>query len=102
MDDTMHIGVLYLGRRGGLAHYSLELARALASRTRLTCYLSAFNTHLSEWERLPCTVRTFATYTDFRTLLCSLITRSGPRHVARAITQDKPHVLLDTGAGPWA
>lgn len=96
----MHIGIVYMGRRG-IAGITLEQARSLSAIAQVTCYLSSGNELLDDFGTLPCSVKTFRTYSGYRSLLCSLATRLGPKGVAREVEADAPDVVLDTGSGPW-
>jgi glycosyltransferase involved in cell wall biosynthesis len=98
----IHIGILYLGRKGGICHYTYELVRVISKMARVTCYLSSNNILLDAWHELPCTVKVFNTYKGFPSLIWSMIYRQGALKVAAAIDADAPNILLDTGAGPWA
>ncbi|MBR8834771.1 MAG: glycosyltransferase family 4 protein [Stigonema ocellatum SAG 48.90 = DSM 106950] len=99
--SKIHIGVLYIGRRGGICHYTYELVRVISKMTKVTCYLSANNTLLDAWRELPCDIKTFDTYNGFTSLLWSMISHQGALRVAREIDIDAPDILLDTGSGPW-
>ncbi len=100
--NTIHIGVLYLGRKGGICHYTYELVRVVSKLARVTCYLSANNILLDVWRELPCRVKIFDTYNGFPSLVWSMVYRQGALRVASTIDADAPDILLDTGAGPWA
>jgi glycosyltransferase involved in cell wall biosynthesis len=100
-NNSPHIGLLYLGSRGGICYYTFELARALAAHAKVTLYVSSSNSLLEQHLTLPTTVRVFKTYTGMASLLMSVVLQHGPRAVARAVDADAPDILLDTGAGPW-
>jgi glycosyltransferase involved in cell wall biosynthesis len=90
-----------MGRRAGLSNVTLELARAMSDLADVTCYLSKYNELAEEFAQVQCRVRSFQTYTGARGLIKSLCIRTGPRQVARAIQEDAPDVVIDTGSGPW-
>ena len=98
----MRLGVLYLGRVGGISHYTAHLARALDPLTEVTLYLSSHNDQLALYRGLSATLTTTPTYRGRREFLRSMIGARGPARLARRIARDAPDVLLDTGAGPWA
>ncbi len=101
-NSSIHVGILYIGKQGGICHYTYELVRVLSKLVQVTCYLSANNELLAKWQELPCQIKTFETYSGFSTLLWSMVDRQQPLNVAKEIDRDKPDILLDTGAGPWA
>ncbi|WP_373543087.1 glycosyltransferase family 4 protein [Chamaesiphon sp.] len=99
--SSIHLGILYIGKQGGICHYTYELVRVLSKIVKVTCYLSANNELLAKWQELPCQIKTFETYSGFSTLLWSMVTQQ-PLNVAKEIDRDRPDILLDTGSGPWA
>lgn len=99
--ETIHVGVLYLGRRGGICHYTYELVRVVSKIARVTCYLSVNNTLLDAWRDIPCRLKIFDTYNGLPSLLWSMVSRRDALRVASTIDVDAPDVLLDTGSGPW-
>jgi glycosyltransferase involved in cell wall biosynthesis len=99
--SNIHLGILYIGRRGGICHYTYELVRVISQIAKVTCYLSANNVLLDAWRQLPCQIKTFDTYNGFPSLLWSMISRKGALNVAQEINIDAPDILLDTGSGPW-
>ncbi|KAB8321051.1 glycosyltransferase [Tolypothrix campylonemoides VB511288] len=99
--STIHLGILYIGRKGGICHYTYELVRVISKMAKVTCYLSANNTLLEAWRELPCHIKTFETYNGLTSLLWSMLSRQNALRVAREIDVDAPDILLDTGSGPW-
>lgn len=100
-NSKLHLGILYIGRRGGICHYTYELVRVISQRVNVTCYLSANNTLLDAWHELPCQIKTFDTYNGFLSLIWSMVSRKGALKVAQQINTDVPDILLDTGSSPW-
>jgi glycosyltransferase involved in cell wall biosynthesis len=100
-NSQIHLGILYIGKQGGICHYTYELVRVLSKVVRVTCYLSANNVMLEQWQKLPCQVKIFETYSGFSSLLWSMIERRQQSHIADIIQADRPDILLDTGSGPW-
>ena len=100
-DSPIHLGILYIGKQGGICQYTYELVRVISKVARVTCYLSANNVMQSQWRELPCQVKTFETYSGFSSLLWSMIDRQKQANVAEVIQADRPDILLDTGSGPW-
>jgi glycosyltransferase involved in cell wall biosynthesis len=99
--DQLSVSVLYLGRRGGIAHYTLELVRALYKRCKVSCHLSAHCVIREQIEDLGCRVSFHITYNNLPTFLARTIQMREPRRIASAIRSDRSHLILDTGAGPW-
>ncbi len=99
--SKVHLGILYIGHRGGICHYTYELVRVVSQIAKVTCYLSANNVLLDAWCQLPCQIKTFDTYNGFPSLLWSMLSRKGALNVAQEIDIDAPDILLDTGSGPW-
>jgi glycosyltransferase involved in cell wall biosynthesis len=101
-NSRIHLGILYIGKQGGICHYTYELVRVISKIARVTCYLSANNVLLDKWYDLPCQIKIFDTYNGFSSLLWSMVYQQQPLSVAKEIQKDKPDILLDTGSGPWA
>jgi glycosyltransferase involved in cell wall biosynthesis len=101
-NSKIHLGILYIGKQGGICHYTYELVRVLSKIAKVTCYLSANNELLTQWRELPCQIKTFETYSGFSTLLWSMVNQQQPLNVAKEIDRDNLDLLLDTGSGPWA
>ena len=100
-NSRIHLGILYIGKQGGICHYTYELVQVLSKIAKVTCYLSANNELLTQWRELPCQIKIFETYSGFSSLLWSMLTQQ-PSNVAREIDKDQLDILLDTGSGPWA
>jgi glycosyltransferase involved in cell wall biosynthesis len=101
-NSKIHLGILYIGKQGGVCHYTYELVRAISKNARVTCYLSANNVLLDKFYDLPCQIKTFDTYDSFLSLLWSMSYQKQLLSVAKEINKDMPDILLDSGSGPWA
>jgi glycosyltransferase involved in cell wall biosynthesis len=97
----IHLGILYIGKQGGVCHYTYELVRAISKIARVTCYFSSNNVLLSNYSELSCQVKTFDTYDGFPGLVWSMINQEQPLNIAKEIQQDGLDILLDTGSSTW-
>jgi len=97
----MRIGLLYLGKGGGISHCTLELARALSPRAETVCYLASQNDMLELFHDLPCKVRVFPLRRGWRSLLHAALTKTEGSGIAEAIEGDAPDIAIDTGSGGW-
>ena len=97
----MKIGIIYLGSSEGGSGYSLEIASALSTECEIICYLSVNNPLLSEWEERGLTVKTFETYSGFKSLLFSLVFQDKMNKLANQLNADNVDLLLDTMPSPW-
>lgn len=101
MRRTLRIALTYLGRRGGIAQYTLELARALQSMCDLSCHLSTYNLLRPQFERLKCPVRFYETYTGGTSFALRSLTMLRPLRIAKSIASERPDFVLDSETGPW-
>lgn len=98
----MRIAILCLEKGGGIAHCAYELAKAMADRAEVSCYLAAQNDMLDRFRTLPCQLRVFPLSRGPRSLLLAMVTGRERSGVASAIEADSPDILLDAGSGAWA
>ncbi|HZL49887.1 MAG TPA: glycosyltransferase family 4 protein [Terracidiphilus sp.] len=101
MSSLHRVALVYLGRRGGIARYTLELAHALQSECQLSCHFSAHNVLREEIDRLDCPIYFYPTYTGLRSFVTSTVAMSEPRRIARSLKNESADFILDTGSGPW-
>lgn len=98
----MRIALLYLGRRGGITHYSAELADALSGACDLSCHLSASNSLADRFSSLPCPVTFYPTYSSWPSFILNTVVLRRVMTIARRLLAEQPDYVLDTGSGPWA
>ncbi|HSW36728.1 MAG TPA: glycosyltransferase family 4 protein [Candidatus Limnocylindrales bacterium] len=67
----MKIALIYLGRRGGGAKYSLEVAKALSVKCKVIAIISAQAWNMDEWDKTGIELIKVATYTDVRSFILS-------------------------------
>lgn len=98
----MRIAILSLDKGGGTAHCAYDLAKVMADKVQITCYLAAQNELLSDFEALPCRVRTFPMKRGPGSLLKSMLVGRESSGIAQAIESDAPDMILDAGSGVWS
>jgi glycosyltransferase involved in cell wall biosynthesis len=97
----MRIAILSLDKGGGCSHCAYELAKAMAGKAEVTCFLAAQNEMLVQFQGLPCRTRLFPMKRGPRSLLMSMLTRHENSGIAEAITSYQPDLVLDAGSGVW-
>lgn len=97
----MKIGLLYLGKSGGISQCMYELAKALSPIADVICYLPSQNTMLDQFAALPCQMQSFPMRRGAKSLLRSIITNKESSGIAAAILKDAPDIILDAGSGAW-
>ncbi len=101
MNQRLKVAILYLGRRGGIAHHTVQLARAMQDQCDLTCYFSENCSVREHMESLTCAVRFFPTYHNWSSFLYSTVFGKSIRRITNAIEDQGPDFVIDTGTGPW-
>lgn len=97
----MRLALVYLDKGGGICLCAYELARALAGKVDLTCYLASQNPMIDQFEALPCRVKVFPMRRGFKSLLISAIRRRVTCGVVEALVEDQPDIILDAGSQLW-
>ena len=89
----MRVALIYLGRRGGGAVYSLEVARALGKKCDLTAVISDQVENLNAWEESGIKVVAVPTYTNMGEFFFFTLFLYRWWRIALKIKQLKPEVL---------
>ncbi|SMB98225.1 Glycosyltransferase involved in cell wall bisynthesis [Thermanaeromonas toyohensis ToBE] len=89
----MRVALIYLGRLGGGAVYSLEVARVLAKKCDLTAFISEQVENLNAWEESGIKVITVPTYRNMGEFFLSTLFFYRWWRIALKIKQLKPEVL---------
>lgn len=98
----MKIAILYLGKKGAGAVYTLEMARALYKLNKNICvFLSDSIENKKEFDKEQFEKKYFKTYHSKLSFLFSILTMSGIRRVSNAISQYAPDCLYSTMTGLW-
>lgn len=97
----MRIGILYLHKGGGIGEYTYQLAKTLADKAEVTCYMASQNKLISAFEKLPCKIKVFEMRRGKKALIKAILTGREESGIAEAIKADKPAILLDTGSVWW-
>ncbi len=97
----MRLGIMYLGKSGGICQYTYELAKAMCPTTDLTLFVASQNALLEEFKSLPCNVRVIELERGFKSILKSVIIGGEAKRAASEILQASPDIVLDTGSAGW-
>ncbi len=92
---------MYLGRGGGLASHTVELAEELQHQCDLTCYFAQDCSFRKRMEKLSCPVNFFSTYDSLPSFLTSTLFGKSIRKIGSAIERQAPDFVVDTGS-VWA
>lgn len=97
----MKIALIYLGRRGGGATFSLELARGLASVAQVRAFLSESLENRDRWELAGLDATFFPVFTGGAQAILSTLAGRRLRSIAQEVRGWAPDVLLITMFHPW-
>lgn len=93
---------MFLDKGEGSDHFALAYARSMAHEVDMTCYLAKENTLLSEFNALPCEVKTFGWPRGARELARAILTKQDPTGVSAEINLDAPDIVIDTFSSWWS
>lgn len=97
----MRLGIVFLAKGGGCSHYAYELAKTMADRVDVTCYITTQNTMLSDFRSLDCRTRAFTIKRGAKSLLFSMLSGREESGIAKAILDDSQDIIIDAGSGGW-
>lgn len=89
----MRVVLIYLGRRGGGARYSIELAKALARKVSLLAVISRQSDIILEWRSSNLDVIEIDTYRSIPELLLSTMNVNKFNYLRSQIYSFHPHVI---------
>lgn len=97
----MKIALIYLGRRGGGATFSLELMRGLAPIAPVRAFLSESLENRERWEQSGLDAAFFPVFDNGCQAALSTLAGRRLRSIAQAVRAWAPDVLLITMFHPW-
>ena len=97
----LHILLAYLGRRGGGAIYSLEIARALKDRCQVTALVSEQALNLAQWQESGVELTVVPTYRNTLEFCSSYLWAPAFRTLARRINSISPDLIYYPMIHPW-
>ncbi len=97
----MKIALIYLGRRGGGAAFSFEMARGLMVHVQVGAFLSQRVENRSRWDQLPIERQFFPIFDHFEQAVFETLSRQRLNILVRSIRAWSPDVLLFPMFHPW-
>lgn len=97
----MKIALIYLGRRGGGAKFSLELARSLTQIVQVRAFLSDAVENRKSWENANLKASFFPVFTGWAQAVLFSLLGQRLRGIVQAVRDWAPDILLITMFHPW-
>ncbi|MGP6379013.1 glycosyltransferase family 4 protein [Yersinia bercovieri] len=98
----MNILIVYLGRKGGGAHYTYELVNELSKKANVSLLVSAQAENIKSYENLNVSLNTINTFNGFISFLFSSFKLPFiKRKVKKIILDDKIDIVISTMTHVW-
>ncbi|WP_243103951.1 glycosyltransferase family 4 protein [Clostridium sp. JN-1] len=93
--------LIYCGRKGGGALYSIEMAKAISNKVDLTVVISKQVENLSEWRKTGISLIEVNTYYNLKTFVISSLNLYKFIKLKNVIKKVKPDIIYYTMIHPW-